>query len=82
MRKPDLTALTTRLEELLGCPHDPAGRTPYPRLMELDERESSPSASVRMLSGWGVLESVLVRAQTAAPARLAAIPQEPADAQG
>jgi hypothetical protein len=83
MRKPDLTALTARLEEYLGCPPAQAGRVRNSRVMELGEREPYPYESVQMLSGWGVLEPVPVRdARSAAPARLAATPQEATDAQG
>lgn len=59
MPKADLTALAARLEEFLGCPHDPAGRMPYSRVMELDERESYPYEFVQMLRGWGVPEYAL-----------------------
>lgn len=76
MRKPDLTALTTGLEQYLGCPSDPAGPAPTLRVMELDEREPYPHESVRMLRGWGVLESA------PAPARPATTPQEATGAQG
>ncbi|MFF3909741.1 acyl-CoA dehydrogenase family protein [Streptomyces sp. NPDC001848] len=59
MPKADLTALAARLEEFLGCPHDPASRMPYARIMELDERESYPYEFVQMLRGWGVPEYAL-----------------------
>ncbi|MFF9819246.1 acyl-CoA dehydrogenase family protein [Streptomyces sp. NPDC014006] len=59
MPKSDLTRLAAGLEEFLGCPHDPAGRMPYARIMELDERESYPYEFVQMLRGWGVPEYAL-----------------------
>ncbi|MGF1241617.1 acyl-CoA dehydrogenase family protein [Streptomyces sp. 2-6] len=59
MPKSDLTELAVRLEEFLGCPHDAAGRMPYTRIMELDERESYPYEFVQMLRGWGVPEYAL-----------------------
>ncbi|MFF4764731.1 acyl-CoA dehydrogenase family protein [Streptomyces sp. NPDC001292] len=59
MPKHDLTELAARLEDFLGCPHDPAGRMPYTKIMELDERESYPYEFVQMLRGWGVPEYAL-----------------------
>ncbi|WP_055494967.1 acyl-CoA dehydrogenase family protein [Streptomyces sp. TP-A0356] len=59
MPKADLSALAARLEEFLGCPHDPAGRMPYSRIMELDERESYPYEFVNLLRLWGVPEYAL-----------------------
>ncbi|MFF4209093.1 hypothetical protein ACFYZE_06985 [Streptomyces sp. NPDC001796] len=82
MPKADLTALAARLEEFLGCLHDPAGRMPYARIVGLDERESHSDELLHLLRGWAVPESVLVGEQSATPVRLAATPQEAADAQG
>jgi hypothetical protein len=81
MPKADLTALAARLEEFLGCLHDPAGRMSYARITELDEPDSRPHEFLPLLRGWAVPESVLVGEQSVPLVRLAATPPEAADAQ-
>ncbi|MEE1931391.1 acyl-CoA dehydrogenase family protein [Streptomyces sp. TRM 70351] len=59
MPKADLTDLAARLEAHLGDPHDPAGRMPFTRILDHDEREEYPHPFVNLLRGWGVPEYAL-----------------------
>ncbi|MGI5453396.1 acyl-CoA dehydrogenase family protein [Streptomyces sp. CA-249302] len=55
----DLTALMADLEGYLGDPWDAGGPMPYPRILDLDERQEYPHEFVDTLADWGLYDWIV-----------------------
>ena len=55
----DLTALMADLERHLGDPWDAGGPMPYPRILDLDERQAYPHEFVDTLAEWGLYDWIV-----------------------